>query len=146
MAARCAFLLLALLQTIGRLGWVRSVEAITDTRPTASRHLEVVFGGAPMPPEREASAMRELGLIWSPYGVDVHVQGASAIGSDNDARLFVTLVDRQATHAASEMLGSIAFVGNVPQPSIAIYPNAIDALLSSVTFFSGDQHSWPSSF
>ncbi len=86
-----------------------------------------------MPPMLEASAIAEARVIWAPYGVDVHGPAANIV--DRDAvRLDVTFDERES-RAAPDALGSIRFDHGVPEPAIAIYPNAITSLISTAEPF-----------
>lgn len=114
---------------IGSLASAHNVKAAS--LPPLS--VEIAFNGAPMPPKLEASAIAEARVIWAPYGVDVHGPGASVV--DHDAvRLNVTFVERES-RAAPDALGSIQFDDGVPEPAIALYPNAITSLISTAEPF-----------
>src|SRR5262245_61218394 len=92
--------------------------------------LDIVFDGLPMTPREEASVMREVAEIWSPYGVDVRARLAPDAPRKDAIQLSVVLAagnDRDAVYT----LGAIQFVEDRPLPSIVMYPQAIAALLSS---------------
>jgi hypothetical protein len=105
-------------------------------------HVELVFEGTPMPPQIEASAMKEARLIWAQYGVDVQASGASQ-DKDRSVRLVVTLVDRELGRGSPEALGKIRFDDGLPEPAIAVYPNVITALVSTVDLYGRNEGAWP---
>jgi hypothetical protein len=95
--------------------------------------IDLVFQGLPMRSEVEASAMAEVAGIWAAYGVDVRASSENDGGRDGAVRLVVAFADDRAKHLAAGALGSIQFVDGVPRPAIVMYPEAIDALVSSAT-------------
>jgi hypothetical protein len=95
--------------------------------------IDLVFQGLPMRSEVEASAMAEVAGIWAAYGVDVRASSENDEGRDGAVRLVVALADYRAKHPPAGALGSIQFVDGVPRPAIVMYPEAIDALVSSAT-------------
>ena len=126
------------------LGGVGGIASAVDVHPIqrAPRfRIEVLFGGMPMPPALAASAMKEASLIWAPYGVDVFLPGAYCTA--DAIQLDVTLVDHDVTRLGSKTLGSIQFDGGVPEPAIAMYPNAIAALASESDLFGRRETAWP---
>jgi len=145
MANRQVLLLLTLLPAVGRTDGVSAMrEQGLGARDTTPRlQIEIVFDGTPLPPKREASAMREIRQIWARYGVDVHRSSADAVRTDRAVRLAVTVVDHDVPYLPPGALGSIGFVDEVPEPAIAMYPGAIDSLVSNVEFFGRNEHDWP---
>jgi len=141
MANRQVLLLLTLLPTVGRTDGVSAMRE--QGLGAHDIQIEIVFDGTPLPPKREASAMREIRQIWARYGVDVHRSSADAVRTDRAVRLAVTVVDHDVPHLPPGALGSIGFVDEVPEPAIAMYPGAIDSLVSNVEFFGRNEHDWP---
>ena len=113
-----------------------------STHPRLS--VDIIFEGQPMPRQLEAAAMAEVTAIWAPYGVDVRASDPDEPGRDGAVRLAVVLLDRPAGSMVAETLGSIRFLDGVPEPRIAIYPNAIASLVSTTTFSGVDSGEWPS--
>ena len=105
--------------------------------------VEIIFDGQPMPRRLEAAAMAEVTAIWAPYGVDVREAHPDEPGRDGAVRLTVVLVDRPAGSMVAETLGSIRFVDAVPEHRIAIYPDAIASLVSTVSFAGVNCGVWP---
>ena len=87
--------------------------------------------------------MREASLIEARYGVNLRRAGTSDVESPSAVTLSVALIDRQAHAWTTEPLGSITFVGGKPEPAIAMYPNAIAALVSTVEFTGRGPDAWP---
>lgn len=90
--------------------------------------------------------MSEARLIWARYGVDVHTCPANNAVSPDAITIPVRLIERRAQPWASEMLGSITFVNEEPEPAIEMFPNAIAALVSTIEFFGRPVKSWPTGF
>jgi hypothetical protein len=112
--------------------------------PTPPRHLvDLVFDGQPMRRPLEAAAMEEVTGIWAAYGVDVRAARPGESGRDGAVRLAVVLADRAAASTVAETLGSIRFVDDVPEPRIAIYPDAIASLVSTVSMAGVGSGQWP---
>ena len=112
--------------------------------PTPPRHLvDLVFDGPPMRRPLEAAAMGEVTGIWAAYGVDVRVAHPGEPGRDGAVRLAVVLADRPAPSTVAETLGSIRFVDDVPEPRIAIYPDAVASLVSTVSMAGVGCGQWP---
>jgi hypothetical protein len=105
--------------------------AASSPRPTPSLRIDLVFEGLPITRRLEAEAMREATKIWAAYGVDIKKLSQNDPGRDGALRLPVVLVTSADVGGLVDRLGSIEFVGDMPRPSIALYPNAIDALLSN---------------
>jgi hypothetical protein len=95
--------------------------------------IDVVFQGLPMRSRIEASATAEVAGIWAAHGVDVHASSENDEERNGAVRLAVVLADQPSTHLAAGALGSILFVDGMPRPTIVMYLNAIDALVSSAT-------------
>jgi hypothetical protein len=110
--------------TIAFMVWL----CLSPLTPSQLR-VELVFSGLPMRTRVEAAAMREVRRIWSAYGVDVRDVSAREPQQAAAVRLSIALVngDTGAVHT----LGTTQFVDGQPLPSIALYPDAIAALLSS---------------
>jgi len=115
--------------------------------PPVSTHprlpVDIIFEGQPMPRQLEAAAMAEVTAIWAPYGVDVRASDPDEPGRDGAVRLAVVLLDRPAGSMVAETLGSIRFLDGVPEPRIAIYPNAIASLVSTAPFAGVERGEWP---
>jgi hypothetical protein len=141
-ANRRWFWILVLLQAASRTASARETASTATTR----LQLEIVFDGMPMPPQREAEAVREADLIWARYGVNVRTPGTSVVESHSAVRLPVRFIDRKAHVWTAEPLGSIRFVGETPEPALEIYPNAIAALVSTVEFMGRGPDAWVFAF
>ena len=112
--------------------------------PAAPRRLvDIVFDGQPMRRQIEAAAMEEATWIWAAYGVDVRAAHPGEPGRDGAVRLAVVLADRPVGSTVAETLGSIRFVDDVPEPTIAVYPNAIASLVSTVSMAGVGCGQWP---
>jgi hypothetical protein len=123
----------------------RSAAVATVSRPRL--RVDLVLDGAVMPPGLEATAMEEVARIWAPYGVDVRApDGNHDVGRHDAVRLAVRLADRSDGHATAMALGSIQFLGDLPEPAIVMYPKAIDKLVSGVTLYGRTNRQWPSAF
>jgi hypothetical protein len=105
--------------------------------------VDIVFDGPPMPRKLEASVIEEIALIWAAYGVDVQTSSASDVRRDGVVQLAVTLAGRPDARVATEALGSIVFVDDVPKPIIAMYPTAIADLVAKATLNGSYSHEWP---
>jgi hypothetical protein len=139
-------LLLALFVLLA-LGGVASAQVAPTSAAAPSRlRIELVLSGRPSPPRVVASAMEEARGIWAAYGVDVFIADANEIAQDSDVSLEVMLADRPSQPMASSALGSIVFLDDEPQPAIAIYMDAIDALISTVTIAGSHNLEWPIAF
>ena len=118
--------------------------------PAASAPLrlrvDLVFNGPALPPRLEASAMEEVTRIWAPYGVDVHASSAAAGTREGGVRLTVVLADPPGVRMASDVLGSIRFLDDVPEPGIVMYPNEIDRMVSAGRLHGRDERDWPIAF
>jgi hypothetical protein len=64
-------------------------------------------------------------------------------GRDGAARLSVLLAEHQDRQVATDVLGSIPFLGDSPEPAIVMYPNAIVTLVSGASL-SNPVDNWPS--
>ena len=122
------------------------LQAIGPATSTPRLGVAIVFDGTPISPKLEASAIEEARLIWARYGVDIHACGRCDVGTGRDVTLAVTLVDYRPPNLGTKALGSIQFVDGVPEPAIAIYPNAIASLVSTVEIFGMKQRAWPAAF
>jgi hypothetical protein len=139
MATRRLLVVLALFPATGPAASALDVNAMS-TR--LRLRVEIVFDGMPMPPKLEESAMKEARLIWQPYGVDVHTSGECDV-DDGAVRLAVSLVDHETLRAFPDALGSIQFNSGVPEPAIAMYPDKIAALVSTVELFGRNERTFP---
>jgi hypothetical protein len=120
------------------------LSAVRPPVPTQPRlSVDIIFEGQPMPPQVEAAAMAELTGIWAPYGVDVRAPHPDEPRRGGTVRLVVVLVDGPAGSMVAETLGSIRFVDGVPEPRIAIYPNAIARFMSTASFSGVNGGQWP---
>jgi len=123
---------------------VIALSVIRPPVPTPPRlSVDIIFDGQPMRRQLEAAAMAEVTAIWAPYGVDVREAHPDEPGRDGAVRLTVVLVDRPAGSMVAETLGSIRFVDAVPERRIAIYPDAIASLASTVPFAGVGCDVWP---
>jgi hypothetical protein len=121
---------------------------VRDAHSVVADHLrvEVTFAGPPLPSRVESAAMEEVRAVWAPYGVDVFHADVSDARRDADVVLTVILKDRPNRRLASGALGSIVFRDEEPQPSITMYQDAIDELVSTVTIAGCRSLQWPSAF
>ncbi len=108
--------------------------------------VDLVLDGAAMPPALESAAMEEVNRIWAPYGVDVRAPGGTVEGRHDAVRLAVRLADRSDGYSTPMALGSIQFLGDLPEPAIVMYPKAIEKLVSGVTLHGRSNSQWPSAF
>jgi hypothetical protein len=108
----------------------------------SGHRVDIVFDGPAMPRRLEASAMEEVRSIWAAYGVDVRATGPGESGRADAIRLAVVRADRPY-ESATQALGSIRFVGDVPEPTITIYPHAIAALVSTLRISGHLDCEWP---
>lgn len=137
--------MLLLFHALGRLASAQ--DAMTPPATVTTRvRVEIAFDGPQMPPRVKASAVEEITRIWVPYGVDVVISDASDARQDADVRLTVALADRPNRPLASGALGSIVFLDDEPQPTITMYHEAIDALISGVRFEGTSELQWPTAF
>jgi hypothetical protein len=145
--ARVRRLLFALvvLHTIGGLA-ASADQGLPPSAVTAHLRVEITFDGRPLSARVEASAMEEIRGIWAPYGVDVFSAEGRGDGRDGDVALTVIVADRPSRRLASGALGSIVFRDEAPQPSITMYQDAIDELVSTVTIAGCHSLQWPTAF
>jgi hypothetical protein len=119
-------------------------------RPAASASprlsVDLVFDGPPMPSRLEGSAMEEVTRIWAPYGVDVHVSSPTAAGREGAVKLTVVLAELSGRRTATDVLGSIRFLDDVPEPGIVMYPNEIHRLVSTGRLYDRNEREWPAAF
>ena len=108
--------------------------------------VDIVFKGLPMPTQLQATAMEEVNSIWAPYGVDVRASGVGDLEQDGVVMLTVLLANGPDEHSTTGTLGSIHFLGHVPEPRIAMYPNAIARLVATATLSGLDDHQRPTGF
>src|SRR5262249_20909670 len=54
----------------------------------------------------------------------------------------VVLAERQGERVTNEALASISFFDNRPQPTIVVYPNTINAVVSSSTLLGRNASEW----
>jgi hypothetical protein len=127
----CVFLLV---NAICRAATAQDVET-TSGAATTRLHVEIVFDRSPMSPLPgiEALAIQEATIIWAAYGVDINMSKASDCRRDNAVRLRVRF-DSPDRRTASRALGSIRFLGGVPEPTIVMYPDVILALVSTTSY------------
>jgi hypothetical protein len=117
--------------------------AIPPSSPPLLR-VDMDFKGLPMRPRLEAAAMEEVTLIWAAYGVDVQKLNPNDAAREDAVRLSVVLADhadRRMTAAGA--LGSILFLDDSPEPTILMYPNAIEALVADVRMSEHPSSEWP---
>jgi hypothetical protein len=105
--------------------------------------IDMVFTGHSMPAKLQAMAMTEVKFIWARYGVDVRAVGVDDVARDRAIRLTVQSEDDADRHVSREALGSIRFLDGEPQPVIALYLNAIAALVSTTTALGLREPEWP---
>jgi hypothetical protein len=118
---------------------------LSSAAPSRLR-VEIVFEGVPMRPKTEAMAMSEVTAIWAPYGVDIHEVSDRDAASTGAVRLSVVLANHHIRTIPASALGSAWFVGNSPQPTIFMYPQAVAELLSTVTVFGRHEEQWARNF
>jgi hypothetical protein len=106
----------------------------------------LVFDGRPLPPGVAAAAIEEIQGIWAPYGVHVSVAHSSDSEGDDGITLTVLLAEEIDARLAPGTLGSIRFSDGRPQPSIVMYPRAIDALIANVSIAGTHNLQWPTAF
>jgi hypothetical protein len=108
--------------------------------------VDLVFSGQALPTRLEASAMEEVTRIWAPYGVDVQASSPAVARREGAVKLTVVLADPPGRRMASDVLGSIRFLDDVPEPGIVMYPNEIDRLVSAGRLHGRDERDWPTAF
>jgi hypothetical protein len=117
--------------------------AISASSPPPHLRVDVVFKGLPMRPRLEAAAMEEVTLIWAAYGVDVQKPNPNDTERGDAVTLSVVLADHPDRELAAGALGSILFLNDSPEPTIAMYPNAIGALVADVRMSEHPSSEWP---
>jgi hypothetical protein len=111
--------------------------------PPPRLRIDIVFAGIPMPPRFEAAVMEEVTHIWSAYGVDIQRVNPDDEGRDDAVRLTVVLTDRRQPQVPVEALGSILFLDDSPEPVVAMYPNAVAALVAGAKLSDHPDTDWP---
>jgi len=133
---------------VGCLSLPRAASACCG--PSASTparlRIDIVFNAPPLPQPLESSAMEEVTRIWAAYGVDVRATTPRDVGRDGAVRLAVVFAEPPDEHVAPDVLGSIRFLGDAPEPRIAIHLDAIARLVSTATMFGHSSHEWPTAF
>jgi hypothetical protein len=114
--------------------------------PSPNVRIDLVFDGTPMPRRLKTSALAEATSIWAAYGVDLRESRPNEAVRDGAIRLSVAVVDSVVRQKSIDMLGSIEFRGTVPEPSIALYPAAIEELVSNAARLGGTDAEFAASF
>jgi hypothetical protein len=140
-SARYFFSAVLLVHAISGTVSARNLIATSGAVPPRLR-VEIVFGGPPVSPMIEASAMKEVARIWTEYGVAVSATGAG-YGGEGAVGLSVTFTASPDRRPESGTLGSIRFTDGVPEPAITMYPDAVAAIVASMRFTSDDLYSQP---
>jgi hypothetical protein len=132
-----------LIVVIGDLAIVIALCLLGPSASGLSRvHVKLVLDGLAQAPQLEGAAMEEVTRIWAPYGVDVQESTPGSGGPDGAIRLTVALADVADGHTTTA-LGSIRFLGDVPEPAIVMYLTAIEKLVSTATFSGRGYREWP---
>lgn len=108
--------------------------------PPTHLQIELVFVGA-MPPNVEEIAVEEATSIWAPYNVDFHVVTPDVV-PDGGLRLAVVLARQRDRQLPATTLGSIRFRNGMPEPTILMQVDAIDAMVTA-TPQGGDRDCFP---
>jgi hypothetical protein len=110
--------------------------------PPPRIRIDLVFNGVPMTAPLQAAAMREVTLIWSAYGVDVHASRPGEARRNGAIRLTVMLTDRPDSRPRNGTLGWIRFNDDVPEPAIIMDANAIATLVSDSALAGNGEPEW----
>jgi hypothetical protein len=102
--------------------------------PHPPLRVDISIQGVAPPPAFVAAAIEEAADIWAAYGVRIRVPAPNDDGDNDAVRLVVKLTRPGERHTAPGALGSIAFEGDTPQPTIELYPKAASALIAAVAF------------
>src|SRR5262252_2269834 len=113
-------------------------------QPLESPHLRIdlVFVGS-IHPIVEATALHEVRSIWSPYNVEIRVSTADAVADVAVPRLAVVISTQTERKLPLATLGAIRFREGVPEPTILMYANTIDALVAQVPMLRFERESLP---
>jgi hypothetical protein len=93
--------------------------------------------------------MEEVTRIWAAYGVDIRKASPDDAEWDGARRLTVILADHPdpadhpKRHVAGSVLASIAFLDDLPRPTIVVYPSAIAAIVSDSKLQGLPASEWP---
>jgi hypothetical protein len=116
-------------------------------QPASSRpsriQIDLALDGPTLPPRLAAAAVEEVAHIWTPYGVDIEALRPGGAGRRGAVRLAVKLADRPDPQSAAKALGSIRFLGDVPEPAIVLYQDAMERLISTAAIFGRGYREWP---
>jgi hypothetical protein len=96
--------------------------------------VDIAIEGVAPPPRFLAAAIEEAADIWSAYGVKIQAPNAHDAGHDGTVRLVVKVAPSANKRTQPGALGSIAFMGDAPEPTIELYPAAASALIAAVAF------------
>jgi hypothetical protein len=109
--------------------------------PSRPLRVDITIQGVSAPPAFVTAAIEEAAAIWASYGVDVRMTGPNDPEHDRAVRLALTLATPER-RMATGALGSIAFSGDAPEPTIVLYPEAASALIATVAS-SRRENTWP---
>ena len=98
-----------------------------------------------MPRRLIASAVTEVTRVWEPYGVDIRVLACGETARPGAVRLAVTFSDNQVPGLDAHSIGSIAFHGDSPEPTIALYPRVAADLVTATAIDEGASD-WPAAY
>jgi hypothetical protein len=110
--------------------------------PPQKLRIDIAVDGVTPPPRFLAAAIEEAADIWAAYGVKIQSPGTHDAGHEGAVRLVVKVAPSANKHAQAGALGSIAFTGDAPEPTIELYPAAASALIAAVAF-NRREDGWP---
>jgi hypothetical protein len=102
--------------------------------------IDLVFVGS-MEPLVESTAMEEVAAIWAPYHVELRTSTPDVV--PDGLRLAVVVATRRDDHLPGGTLGSIRFRNGMPEPTILMYPQTIDTLVSTTPEMRGNRDCLP---
>jgi hypothetical protein len=109
--------------------------------PPPHLRIDLVFVG-PLRPSVEATAMDEVTSIWAPYNVELHASSADAVPV-GELRLAVVIVSHTDEKLPVATLGSIRFRAGLPEPTILMYAQTIDTLVSMAPLMRSERECLP---
>jgi hypothetical protein len=92
--------------------------------------VNVVFEGATIPARLKAAAIKEVALVWAPYGVAVHATRPDEDGSG--LPIAVVVHERPRRNAPIEVLASTQVLGDVPEPVIGQEHSRVSTVSNSI--------------
>jgi hypothetical protein len=103
--------------------------------------IDLVFVGSILPIV-ETTAVTEAASIWAPYNVDLH-EISPGSSPDGGLRLSVVVAHSTDRRLPLATLGAIRFRNGMPEPTILMYSQTIDAIVSTAPQLRGDRDCLP---